>query len=85
MSDIPTDPMSLNDPIRDVADAISEGYAEGFRDGQAEVLPILRDLIAELVGDDGDGHEATPGYSGECQVCNATDRAEARLKGLGDE
>jgi hypothetical protein len=52
MSDIPTDPMSHNDPIKDIAsleaDAISEGYAEGFRDGQAEVLPILLDLLAEL-------------------------------------
>lgn len=40
---------------------------------------ILQDLIAELVGDDGDGHEMTP--DGEaCAVCVAIDRAEARLR-----
>lgn len=40
---------------------------------------ILTDLIAELVGDDGDGHEMTP--DGEaCAVCVAIDRAEVRLR-----
>ena len=42
------------------------------------IKSILTDLIAELVGDDGDGHEMTP--DGEaCAVCVAIDRAEARL------
>lgn len=40
---------------------------------------ILTDLIAELVGDDGDGHELTPDGEG-CQVCEAIDRAESRLR-----
>ncbi len=45
----------------------------------AEVRAILTDLIAELVGDDGDGHEMTP--DGEaCAVCVAIDRAEVRLR-----
>ena len=46
------------------------------------VASILTDLIAELVGDDGDGHEMTP--DGEaCAVCVAIDRAEARLREAG--
>lgn len=45
---------------------------------------ILQDLIAELVGDDGDGHEMTP--DGEaCAVCVAIDRAEARLREVQGE
>ena len=50
----------------------------------AEVRAILTDLIAELVGDDGDGHEMTP--DGEaCAVCVAIDRAEARLREVQGE
>ena len=46
---------------------------------------ILTDLIAELVGDDGDGHELTPDGDA-CTVCSAIDRAEARLREVtGDE
>jgi hypothetical protein len=41
---------------------------------------ILTDLIAELVGDDGDGHELTGDDKHGCQVCAAIDRAEARLQ-----
>lgn len=45
---------------------------------------ILTDLIAELVGDDGDSHEMTP--DGEaCAVCVAIDRAEARLREVGGD
>lgn len=45
---------------------------------------ILTDLITELVGDDGDGHEMTP--DGEaCAVCVAIDRAEARLREVGGD
>lgn len=40
---------------------------------------ILTGLIAELVGDDGDGHELTPDGDA-CTVCSAIDRAEARLR-----
>ncbi len=47
---------------------------------------ILIDLIAELVGDDGDGHELTGDDKHGCQVCAAIDRAEARLREVtGDE
>ena len=50
----------------------------------AEVRAILTDLIAELVGDDGDGHEMTP--DGEaCAVCVAIDRAEVRLREVQGE
>jgi len=45
----------------------------------AEVRAILTDLIAELGGDDGDGHELTPDGDA-CTVCSAIDRAEARLR-----
>ena len=45
---------------------------------------ILTDLIAELVGDDGDGHELTGDDKHGCQVCAAIDRAEARLKEVTD-
>jgi len=45
---------------------------------------ILTDLIKELVGDDGDGHELTADEGDGCAVCAAIDRAEARLKELGD-
>lgn len=41
---------------------------------------ILLDLIAELVGDDGDGHELTGDDDHGCQVCAAIDRAETRLR-----
>ena len=58
MSDIPTGPMSHNDPIRN----------------------ILLDLIAELVGDDGDGHAITADGDDACRVCQMIDRAEARLR-----
>ena len=46
---------------------------------------ILTDLIAELVGDDGDGHELTGDDEDGCQVCAAIDRAEARLRKVTDE
>ncbi len=46
---------------------------------------ILLDLIAELVGDDGDGHELTGDDKHGCQVCAAIDRAEARLREVTDE
>ena len=49
----------------------------------AEVRAILTDLIAELVGDDGDGHELTGAVEDGCQVCAAIDRAEARLREVG--
>lgn len=45
---------------------------------------ILTDLIAELVGDDGDGHELTPDGDA-CTVCSAIDRAEARLREVQGE
>ena len=51
----------------------------------AEVRAILTDLIAELVGDDGDGHELTGAVEDGCQVCAAIDRAEARLRKVTDE
>ena len=51
----------------------------------AEVRAILTDLIAELVGDDGDGHELTGDDEDGCQVCAAIDRAEARLRKVTDE
>ena len=49
------------------------------------VEAILTDLIAELVGDDGDGHELTGAVEDGCQVCAAIDRAEARLRKVTDE
>jgi hypothetical protein len=49
-----------------------------------EFLSILTDLIAELVGDDGDGHELTPDGDA-CTVCSAIDRAEARLREVQGE
>ena len=51
----------------------------------AEVREILQDLIAELVGDDGDGHELTGAVEDGCQVCAAIDRAEARLREVQGE
>lgn len=51
----------------------------------AEVRAILTDLIAELVGDDGDGHELTGAVEDGCQVCAAIDRAEARLRKVTGE
>ena len=51
----------------------------------AEVRAILTDLIAELVGDDGDGHELTGAVEDGCQVCAAIDRAEARLREVRGE
>ena len=65
-----------------------QGYSEGFDEGRAvgktEVGIVLADLIAELVGDDGDGHEMTP--DGEaCEVCVAIDQAEARLREVQGE
>ena len=41
---------------------------------------ILLDLIAELVGDDGDGHAITADGDDACRVCQMIDRAEARLR-----
>lgn len=46
---------------------------------------ILTDLIAELTGDDGDAHAITDDGDDDCLVCQAIDRAEARLRGLNDE
>ena len=87
-SDILTPVVSHNDSIKNVAsleaDAISEGYAEGLRDGRAEVLPILRDLITELrelaTCDIDLGNQTDPET-----IAFLLDRAEARLKGLNDE
>lgn len=50
-----------------------------------DLTSILTDLIAELVGDDGDGHELTGAVEDGCQVCAAIDRAEARLRKVTDE
>jgi hypothetical protein len=49
----------------------------------SRLMSILQDLIAELVGDDGDGHELTADSDG-CAVCAAIDRAEARLREVTD-
>ena len=46
---------------------------------------ILADLITELVGNDGDGHELTGDDKHGCQVCAAIDRAEARLREVQGE
>lgn len=59
----------------------TDSQLERERDG---FLEILRDLIAELVGDDGDGHELTP-EGDACTVCEAIDKAEARLREVTDE
>lgn len=59
----------------------TDSQLERERDG---FLEILRDLIAELVGDDGDGHELTPEGSA-CTVCEAIDKAEARLREVGGD
>ena len=49
-----------------------------------ELRGILTDLITELIGDDGDGHELTSGEGDTCLVCEAIDRAEARLREVTD-
>lgn len=59
----------------------TDSQLERERDG---FLEILRDLIAELVGDDGDGHEITPDGDA-CTVCEAIDKAEARLREVGGD
>lgn len=60
----------------------TDSQLERERDG---FLEILTDLITELVGDDGDGHEITPDGDA-CTVCIAIDKAEARLREVtGDE
>ncbi len=59
----------------------TDSQLERERDG---FLDILTDLIAELVGDDGDGHEITPDGDA-CTVCEAIDRAEARLREVQGE
>lgn len=65
-----------------VADYDRAAYETGVQDSMLRATQyerILTDLIAELVGDDGDGHEMTP--DGEaCAVCVAIDRAEQRLR-----
>jgi hypothetical protein len=66
----------------EVCDAVLD-YLDMAERGMDLVAPILTDLITELVGDDGDGHEVTPGsIDDECLVCDALDRAEARLRQL---
>ena len=59
----------------------TDSQLERERDG---FLDILTDLIAELVGDDGDGHEITPDGDA-CTVCEAIDKAEARLREVGGD
>lgn len=76
MSDIPTDPMSHNDPIKDILTfgLADLGYptADTVRRAQA-YYDILTDLIAEL---------RELGFS----PYSALDRAEARLREVtGDE
>ena len=56
--------------------------AAGVVDGP---LTILTDLIAELVGDDGDGHAITADGDDACRVCQMIDRAEARLREVQGE
>ena len=70
--------MSSRITVEDLRDAYDAGVQDSMlRATQYE--RILTDLIAELVGDDGDGHEMTP--DGEaCAVCVAIDRAEQRLR-----
>jgi len=46
------------------------------------VTAILEDLIADLMGGDGDNHEITPGQAGGCVVCEAVARAETRLRAV---
>jgi len=60
-------------------------WEQGRAAGRAEVAVGLTDLIAELVGDDGDGHAITADGDDDCSVCQMIDRAEARLKGINDE
>lgn len=62
----------------------AEVWDQGRDAGRSEVLPILQELIAELVGDDGDGHEITPDGD-TCTVCEAVDKAEARLREVQGE
>ena len=74
--------------IRMVNDRMwEEGYAVGVQDSMLRATQyerILTGLIAELVGDDGDGHELTPDGDA-CTVCRAIDRAEARLREVQGE
>lgn len=72
-----------------VADYDRAAYETGVQDTTLRATQyerILLDLIADLVGDDGDGHELTPGDDGpdSCLVCGYIDRAESRLEGLND-
>ena len=71
-----SDPLATTNPRR--------AWHDGRAAGRAEVAVVLLDLIAELVGDDGDGHELTGDDKHGCQVCAAIDRAEARLKEVTD-
>jgi len=58
---------------------------EDERQAHLDTKAILTNLIAELVGDDGDGHELTGAVEDGCQVCAAIDRAEARLREVTGE
>ena len=58
---------------------------EDERQAHLDTKAILTNLIAELVGDDGDGHELTGDDEDGCQVCAAIDRAEARLREVTGE
>lgn len=60
-------------------------YSNNTAPYQPPERAILLDLIAELVGDDGDGHELTGDDKHGCQVCAAIDRAEARLREVQGE
>lgn len=55
------------------------GLVRAYEIGVRDYERILIDLIAELVGDDGDGHEITP-EGDACRVCEAIDKAEAQLR-----
>ena len=92
MSDIPTDPVSHNDPISDMPpraiDLLMQGYGEGFDEGRAvgrtEVAVFHADLIAELrelaTCDIDLGNQTDPET-----LAFLLDRAEARLREVGDE
>ena len=60
-------------------------YYDGRKAGQAEVAIILQNLIDDIVGQDGEGHEITMGDNDECLICKAVDRAERRLREMQNE
>lgn len=52
---------------------------------ESDAIAILQDLINDIVGKDGEGHEITEGGNDECLVCKAVDRAERRLREIQNE